>query len=346
MIRTAIIGYGGMGAHHAQLIKNKKDFCVAGVYDIDPARQETGRKDGYKVYSSKEEVALDEGVDAVLIATPNDFHLPYCEFFAEAKKHIICEKPASDSVKNFDKMVLSAKNAGVVLAIHQNRRQDKDYLAVLEIIRSGVIGQVYRLDSFVVGANGIPGGWRKIKKQGGGMMLDWGVHLIDQIMLTPGFENPGSVFCKYSYIQGHEVEDGFSLTFFYETAGTEVNIEVLTGCYVKKPRWIVYGTLGTAEITGFNSEGNIIVRTDSNEEIIPAKLGNGYSRTMAVAPDSHRTELKIPDVKPDENFFYSQFYDAVFKNKPHSVKNSEVRKVITIMEKCEKAAKKSKIIKI
>lgn len=66
--------------------------------------------------------------------------------------------------------------------VHQNRRWDPDFLLVRELYRNGQIGDLFQLESRVQGANGIPGDWRHVKKQGGGMLLDWGVHLLDQML--------------------------------------------------------------------------------------------------------------------------------------------------------------------
>ena len=81
---------------------------------------------------------------------------------------------------------------------------------VQDILASGLLGKLERVESYVMGANGIPGGWRKIKAHGGGMMLDWGVHLIDQAVVMFGGA-PDSIYCSYSFAQGFDVDDGFKL---------------------------------------------------------------------------------------------------------------------------------------
>lgn len=118
----------------------------------------------------------------MLVATPNDAHLPYVLKAAECGKNVIVEKPAALSGAEAERMYAAAEKAGIVFSPHQNRRWDDDYLSVRSIYESGEIGKVYRIESRVMGSNGIPGAWRRIKSQGGGMMLDWGVHLIDQML--------------------------------------------------------------------------------------------------------------------------------------------------------------------
>ena len=187
-MNLAIIGYGGMGAYHAENLRKFAEgesafpIGVAGVYDIDPARAEAARGVGLRTYASAEEIWADKSVGAVLLAVPNDLHAPYAYAAAEAGKHILCEKPVAMSSAEAEKMYAAAERAGVLFEVHQNRRWDDDFLTVRKLAESGVIGSVYKIESRVTGGNGIPGGWRKKRAQGGGMLLDWGVHLIDQML--------------------------------------------------------------------------------------------------------------------------------------------------------------------
>ena len=231
-MKIVIIGYGGMGGYHAGCLKSYSESApeapveVVGVYDIDPERAAAGEKAGYKAYKSPEEIWADKAVDAVLIATPNDVHAAYVEAAAKAGKHIICEKPIGMSVKEAEEMYDAAEKAGVVFEVHQNRRWDDDYLTVKNIVDNELAGEAYLIESRVMGGNGIPGAWRKERARGGGMMLDWGVHLIDQMLLM--IKSPvKSLYCEYSYIYGEEVDDGFSLTADFEN-GVKYRIVVAT----------------------------------------------------------------------------------------------------------------------
>ena len=86
------------------------------------------------------------------------------------------------SVAALDEMIAAANNSGKLFTVHQNRRFDVDYLAIKGIVKSEEIGDVIRIESRIHGSRGIPSDWRCTKAQGGGMILDWGVHLIDQLL--------------------------------------------------------------------------------------------------------------------------------------------------------------------
>ena len=113
-------------------------------------------------------------------------------------------------------MIDCAKRTGSVFTVHQNRRHDPDYLHVREAIETGLLGDVFQIESRVTGARGIPEGWRLYAVAGGGMMLDWGVHLIDQMTnMFPGHKVT-SIYCNMYHVVYKECDDGFKLTMKFD----------------------------------------------------------------------------------------------------------------------------------
>lgn len=95
-LRVAVVGFGGMGRHHAHAVAERvPGMTLAGIRDLDPAREAIARGLGWRVYTSFEEVLEDEAVDALVVATPNDLHREMTIRALEAGKHVICEKPAA-----------------------------------------------------------------------------------------------------------------------------------------------------------------------------------------------------------------------------------------------------------
>lgn len=347
MVNIAIIGYGGMGSYHHTRLKSIKNINVVGALDIDKDVQGKIVENGLTAYKTKDDV-VKSGVNAVLIATPNDVHLEYVEYFSKNKINIICEKPATMTVEDFTKMQVIAQKNNVVFTVNQNRRLDADYLTVFEIIKSKVLGKVYRVDSCVFGANGIPGGWRKIEEKGGGMMLDWGVHLLDQIY-HQGFISPKKLSCYYSYILGFKVEDGFSLTMNFDsslaqkeffTDSVQFNVEVNTNSFVEIPRWVVYGENGTLMIDDFCNGGRIVLAKETDEKLLAVQYGNGLTKTMASRPESGKKEIKVKNIESDGDYLYNNFINAIENNAEIFVKTNEVCDVIAIMQKCKQSAMK------
>ncbi|GHU99832.1 oxidoreductase [Clostridia bacterium] len=341
-VRLVIVGYGGMGGHHSERLKNNSLYTIKGVYDIDPARGEAARKNGLKAYASYEEVCADKTVDAVLIATPNDLHPFYVGIFAAAGKNIVCEKPAANTSAEFEGMIAAAEKHKTVLTVHQNRRWDKDFITVRRVMDSGILGKALRVESRVTGGNGIPGGWRKLKKHGGGMMLDWGVHLIDQLCRLTS--SPiGRLYCDYSYRQGHECEDGFELEMTFKN-GLSAHVTVTTDSYLPQPRWFLYGQKGSATVTDWDCRGRIAVKREYDGEIKGIAAGNGFTKTMADLPDAAVAGYDLPDVETDYDRFYNNFAAACARREQSEVKNAEVLRVLKIMEAAKRSFEERAVI--
>ena len=165
----AIVGLGGMGNWHRELIKGEGSWndraCgpiehlhLAGSFDIRGERQAYARSVGLHTYGCLEELLSDEKVDIVLCATPNDVHKEIVLRALEAGKNVVCEKPAALNSAQLQQMMDKAVQTGKFLTVHQNRRWDEDFLAVKNLYDHGWMGTPFRIESRVHGSRGIPGG--------------------------------------------------------------------------------------------------------------------------------------------------------------------------------------------
>lgn len=312
--KVASIGFGGMATHHFNQSKCLDMIELKGIYDIDPKRQEAARNYGLYIYSSAEEIYSDPEVDIVLVAVPNDLHKAYCIEALRHGKNVLCEKPVTMNSKDLEDIIAVAKETGMVFTVDQNRRVNKDFVLMKRSVEAGLLGDVYVIESRVEGSRGVPAGWRTTKAQGGGMMLDWGVHLIDQIMYMYPDAKVTNVFCKMYEIH-YDVDDNFRLTMTLSN-GITAHIEVSTNNFIKHPRWYVLGTDGTLQIDDWDSEGRI-VRCKSREDTWGAEIAKnkvGPSKTMA--PRSPESVEEIPihaptDVEDNLNPTYYQLVDAI-----------------------------------
>ena len=183
----AIVGLGGMGNWHRETITRIDNLRVCGSFDIKPARQQFAQEHGIAPYASFEALLADPKVDIVLCATPNDVHREVVIRSLEAGKNVVCEKPVTLSSADLQAMIDASKRANRLFVVHQNRRWDEDFLTMKKIFDEKLLGEVFRIESRVHGSRGIPGDWRQEKEHGGGMVLDWGVHTLDQmLLLVPG----------------------------------------------------------------------------------------------------------------------------------------------------------------
>lgn len=340
-----IVGYGGMGSYHAKLIKDNAYLEVTGTFDILKDRREVSQQDGYPAYESYEQVLKDAAVDVVLIATPNDVHKELALQAFNAGKHVICEKPVTLSVSDFKEMVSAADAAGRVLMVHQNRRWDEDFLTIKQMYNEKTIGDLFRIESRVHGANGIPGDWRHLEAHGGGMLLDWGVHLLDQVLFMVD-SRITSLSSRLSFILGDEVDDGFESVIEFEN-GVSVLIEVGTTNFITLPRWYVKGTEGTGIIEDWSLNGRVVTRNQDAVKVEPKPIQAGVGLTKTMAPPSEEATITgaLPEPYRQSSSFFDNFAAVIQGEAEPIVKNEEVLRVLNLIEAVFESARTGETLK-
>ena len=288
--KMAFIGFGGMAnGHYRHITENVRQLSIKGAYDVRPEAKEDIANKRLIAYNSPEEIYGDEEISLVLVATQNDVHKPYAIASLNAGKNVICEKPAVLNRAELAEVYKAAEKNGKFFTVHQNRRWDPDFLTVKKILEKNILNGPYRVESRVQGSRRYLNNWRSYKQNGGGMILDWGVHLVDQMLLiAPGDlvsvdVHSHNIYCK-------EVDDNFTALFRFEN-GLSYLIEVTYHNFIGPVRWNILGENGTAVIENWNLDGKI-VKLDPKEK---AKTGeeiyygpDGPVRVKTTLPENRR----------------------------------------------------------
>ncbi len=328
-----VIGYGGMGSWHVQHAQKSDVVNLLGIYDIDPKKTTLARERGIFAYDSLEEVLADERVDLVTVAIPNDSHLETVVKSLRAGKNVICEKPVAMNSEELDQMIAAAEESGKKFAVHQNRRFDVDFLAMKQIKESGELGSIINIESRIHGSRGIPSDWRGEKEHGGGMVLDWGVHLIDQLLQIFD-EKIEKVYCTLDHITNNEVDDGFKLTIYFE-GGKSAYIEVGTYNFIAMPRFYMRAEKGSAIITDWREKCKVAKCKYWHEsEVIPVETAAGLTKTMAPRDSVTMDEYELEKPASDVHDYYRNFCAAIDGNATQLVTHLQMRRVMKVMEAC------------
>lgn len=335
--RLAIVGYGGQGAWHASWAQRSDVIELAGVYDIAETRMQAARELGIHTYDSREALLSDVSVDIVLCATPNDVHKEIVIDALSHGKHTVCEKPVALSVADFDEMVAAAQAAGRIFTVHQNRRFDVDYLAIKGLLDRDEIGEVIRIESRVQGSRGIPSDWRCHRPYGGGMILDWGVHLIDQMMqLIP--RTVTDVYCEITNITTDEVDDGFTLHLTFD-GGARAIVEVGTYNFLAMPRFYMQTRGGTALIEDWQKRCRVAKLKAWNEkEVLPVQTAAGITKTMAPRDELTLDIYEIDRPTSDVHDYYRNLVRAIDGDAQILVTCEQARRVLLVMEAAFRSA--------
>ena len=343
MKKAVIVGFGGMGGWHSRKIRENNVVELKGIFDISEKATKRAQDAGIYAYDSFESVLNDPEIDLVTVATPNDVHKQIVIDLLNAGKNVICEKPVTMTEKDFWDMANAATKNGKVFTVHQNRRWDSDFLLAKKLYENGEMGSVFCIESRVHGSRGIPGDWRGKKEHGGGMMLDWGVHLIDQaLQMIP--EKITKIYAKFDHVTNYEVDDGFKLDMYFES-GLVYRIEVSTSNFIALPRWYILADDGTALFESFSSGAKITKCKEKNEQnVIPVVTAAGLTKTMAPRSDDNLITYTLPLERSDVHDFYRNVVDVIDGKADLIVKHDQIARVIRVMEAAAISDEKNQVI--
>ena len=200
-----------------------------------------------------------------------------------------------------------------------------------KIYDEGLLGEIFSIESRVHGSRGIPGDWRKEKQYGGGMMLDWGVHLLDQMLLLVP-EKVQTVYAQMHHVTNEEVDDGFRMIMNFESGKTAL-IEVGTSNFINMPRWYMQGINGTAEMKGFGGDAKVVnILSWENSDAVPIKTAAGLTKTMAPRTDETIKESVFPHEHADIHDFYKNIVAVLEGKEEQIVRHDQMMRVMKLME--------------
>jgi predicted dehydrogenase len=342
-IKLAIVGFGFMGHCDAEMMTNFDDIELVAVADTNPDQLKDA-PEGVETYPNIDEMLEKADFNVLMVSTPNPSHPEMVIKGAKAGKNIICEKPAAMSIEAFDEMVAACKEAGVLFTVHQQRRWDTDYRIMKEVFDKGLCGDTYVIKSQLYGFNGNMHDWHVYPEMGGGMLYDWGVHLIDQILyMVPS--KITSVYADLRNVINEKVDDYFNILIKFEN-GVTANIELGTYYLTPKRAWFIGGNTGSAMIDGFGGEGKI-VRTSELLENVPDKItmtAAGPTRSFGPPPPGRLTEEPLPAVNVSHKNYWEHFIKAFNGEEEVIVKPEQVRRVLCLMDAVRESARTGKAI--
>ena len=350
-IRIAVIGHGFMGHEHETMLSQMEGIRLVGFSDRDPKQLDDVRE-GLKRYESNEALLADPEVDVVLIAANNNQHHDLVIQAAEAGKDIICEKPAAMSLEELDDMVRVTNECGVKFTVHHQRRLDQDFRIMKEIFDQKALGDVYMMKNSLYGFNGNMHDWHVYISEGGGMLYDWGVHLIDQILFMMPEAKITSIYADVRNVINFEVDDYFKILLRFDN---HVMAEVELGTYLlaDKPQdkwferhWIMSGNKGTAYVDGFEPEGKIVRTTELLTNVRGSRTMTAAGPTRSFGPPAPGKIITedVPKVNPCHRDYFENYKKAYYGEEDFLVKIPETRRVLAVMDAVRKSAETGKSV--
>jgi predicted dehydrogenase len=350
-IGLAIIGYGFMGHEHEAMLSQMEGIKLIGVSDRDPKQLEDV-KEGLKRYESNEALLQDPDVQVVLIAANNNQHHGLVVQAARAGKDIICEKPVAMSLEELDDMVRVTNECGVKFTVHHQRRLDQDFRIMKEIYDKKELGEVYMLKSSLYGFNGNMHDWHVYLSEGGGMLYDWGVHLLDQMAWMMPDAKITSVYADIRHIINVEVDDYFKILIKFDN-GIMAEIELGTYLLADKPQdkwferhWLMSGNKGTAYVDGFHPEGKIARTTKLLTNVRGNRTMTTAGPTRSFGPPAEGTIVteEVPKVTTTHRDYFENYVKAYRGEEEFLVQIPETRRILALMDAARESARTGKSV--
>ena len=340
---AAVIGFGLSGRiFHAPFLNAHPGFKLHTIV--------TSGKEAHQVYPEAHIVkdihaALsDPEIDIVSICTPNEFHFSHAKMAIKAGKHVILEKPVTNSSKDFQKLITLSSSSNKRIFPFQNRRWDGDFITLSGVICEGILGDIVDFESHFDRYVPMVGraAWRYNQKEGGGTLFDLGSHLIDQAVCLFGI--PDAVYCRlFNQRENSIVDDSFDMKLIYP----KLNVTLKAGVFVKEagPRFIVHGTKGSFVKYGFDPQESALrngkIPSFRNWATEPPSAWGIIHRENNGKIYRHRRKTTPGNYM---NFFEDVFQYLVAGNEPY-IMQSQVLTNLQIIEKAILSHNEMKVIK-
>jgi predicted dehydrogenase len=182
-IKVALLGCGGVARRYRKVYGELAGIHVVAAIDVDITEAEAAaRETGAERFSSRFEDALEPGIDAVVISTPNYLHCQQASMALGAGKHVLLQKPMATSVEECDRILAAQAKSSRTLGIYMNLLDHPLFHDLRRVVLEGHLGRVVLFSARLAHRGGLHWGgadtnWRASRKAtGGGSFVQLGVH--------------------------------------------------------------------------------------------------------------------------------------------------------------------------
>jgi scyllo-inositol 2-dehydrogenase (NADP+) len=314
-LKVGVAGYGKSArVFHLPFISTMKEFELVAIL------QRHGNESHLEYPSAKivrtiDELVSDPDIDLVVITTPNDTHFEYAATALKAGKHVVLEKPFTNTVEEAKELVKIARESGKVLSVYQNRRYVSDYLTIADLLNNHSLGEVHEFIAMYdrYRPDPIPGAWREANLKGSGILYDLGPHIIDQALRL--FGNPKTITADIRLQRPHsKVDDYFNIWLDFGFLKVTLHASMLVR--LAGPRYMIHGTKGSFIKYGEDPQEARLKAGDK-------PVGDDWGLEPEADYGMLHTEIngeviqkRIPSRKGDYGMYYKNIYKTIVDHAP------------------------------
>jgi scyllo-inositol 2-dehydrogenase (NADP+) len=339
MIDVGVVGFGlGGRAFHAPIIHAVPGLRLAAILQRNGNLAQEFYPEA-KVVRALDELLELKTISLVAIATPNETHFPFAKRCLEAGKHVVVDKPFTNTLAEASELVALAKKQNRVLTVYQDRRFDGDFRTVKKLISDRTLGRVVRFETAFDRCRPVVkhGTWKEKALAGSGTFFDLGPHLVDQALEL--FGPPETVLADIRIErEGSLTEDAFELTFYYQSGLRAVMLESMLAPD-PRPHYRIQGTNGVYVKNTLDPQEALLradqPATGDHWGVEPEKDWG----TLTLFDGGELKRQKFPTLRGDYRDFYAQVRDAIEGKGRPPVSANEALQLMYTLELCRESSR-------
>ena len=331
-VSVGMVGYGYSGrTFHAPLIAATPGLKLSAIASSDRPKVHADLPAMAVVADPAELFSLSD-IDLVVIASPNNTHLPLAHAALAAGKHVVVDKPFTLTLADARELVGFAHRRQRLITAFQNRRWDSDYLSIKAALAGGLVGQVVHFEShFDRYRPEVRKRWRESEQPGGGLWYDLGPHLVDQALQLFGL--PDRVQASFAMQRpGARVEDWAHVVLEYPARRVILHAAMLAAGGFH--RFLMHGSCGSAaKRKPDRQEAQLLAGMH------PGDQGWGADPDALLYFDGAGSCTESGALPGDQRFFYSGLAAALHGEAPNPVTPAQILAVMAVVESARVSAR-------
>ncbi|MDF2725532.1 MAG: oxidoreductase [Paenibacillus sp.] len=338
IVRVAIVGQGRSGRNiHANTLRSWTDrFHIVAVVDGEEERRSRAvRELGCEAFSSVEALFQRRDIDLVVNAAPSHLHAPISLDLLNHGFHVLCEKPLASSTEQVDALIAAAERSGKVLSVFQQSRYSPSFLKVREVIDSGVLGRIIKIN-IVFSGFGRRADWQAFKKFNGGELMNTGPHPMDQALQLLGTDQMPEVICEMDLANAFGDAEDYVHVLLKAKQRPAVDVEI-SSCnaypaynyHVQGTNGGLMGTFQQLKWKYFKPEEAPV--REASEAVPPLRV---EGEAPPPREQLHWYEESSEPTGSPAKTFYTMLYHTLVHGRPLEVTPAQVRQQIAVMKRC------------
>ncbi|MCH8292225.1 Gfo/Idh/MocA family oxidoreductase [Candidatus Poribacteria bacterium] len=338
-IKVGIIGIGGTIGQTTGILAAEPKVEVVALADPDQTRRERALSgvDGVRVFDDYHEMFDACDLDAVCIGLPTWMHAPVTQEALDLGLHVLCEKPPSNNAEEMKPVTQLAATKGLTYMFVRQSRFTPRLMEGRRLVQAGELGEVYYAETRWVRTRWCSArGWRHDKAKGGGVLLDLGIHAIDNAWFMMGCPRPTEVSAGLYRAFSDLAPPGQVYTADDAACGL---VRFENGCTLQ---FAVAFSLNTTNRQTPKADSDLVKTEVQEVQLYGTKAGFENGRLLIGTPDGVKVKpLSEPEQKADPVTLQAREFIRAIREKDEPLNSGS--QAVMLMQMLDAATKSSEI---